>query len=154
MKIPNMSRAAHRYPYDKTICFICLLRPYILSFLLVLKIEYEHMMKWVCPFKILQHLYCLQMDVYFYSPVKADINGRVVEDTSLPRSPFLRDVRLKNREGFIYEARHVRECLIKGNACLEKLVFDEYLNLKELTYKMNYNSIENALKLLLKYITR
>ena len=40
----NMPRAAHRQ-HDNNICFIHLLRPYILSFLLVLKMEYEHLMK-------------------------------------------------------------------------------------------------------------
>ena len=36
--------------HDNNTCFICLLRPYILSFLLVRKMEYEHLMKWSCPF--------------------------------------------------------------------------------------------------------
>ena len=39
-------------PHDNNICFICLFRPYILSFLLVLKMEFEHLIKWVCPFKL------------------------------------------------------------------------------------------------------
>ena len=52
MKIPceNMSRAAHTH-HMPIICFTHLLTPYIVSFLLLLKMEYGNMVKWVCPFK-------------------------------------------------------------------------------------------------------
>ena len=52
MKIPyeNMSWAAHRH-HMTIICFISILRPYILAFLLVLTMECQHLMKWVCSFK-------------------------------------------------------------------------------------------------------